>query len=249
MAQKIDHSPEIAEGIRNLLLGRVRLKADYAAGDRVVKVGYESGYWPNSEPVPGAYLWFNNTDEARLVQPTAQHIAGGIEYSEDVTITDASGCHAIIYPPATHNYTTARKAYLCLRTPPIPDLKVIATDPESLPPDEIQEKWFPSVTIIRRQFTPTFRPSTAVEGKYRFVIRYACLVTSGESSGDKLLQDTATIVNLFAEDPYIGATVENCDIEGVESFRFRRISANRTMLLGDIYLAIERTSAYTKLGT
>jgi len=240
MSTVFDYSSEIANGIRNLLLGRVLLKEDYTAGDNIVKVGQEDVY-----EMPGGYLFRNRTNEAKLVEPASSNKPGAIDHQENVTITSTNALHVIIQP-ATQDYTVAAGAYLALRTPPIPNIKVIYTDPLGVTIDEIHEKRFPAVAILRPRVNFRQGPSGFVIGNYNFIIRYARLHEAGTDTGAAVLEDTEAIVNLLAEDCHLGGTVEDSSVVGVSEVRNARVQRGVVVHFVDIHLTAQRSGIYDK---
>lgn len=244
MTQIIDRSPEISRAIRNLVLGRVLLKKDCPPGQTFIPLGNYDTNLPLSEPIPGSFL-FQDQQQAVLVEPGPR--PDEVIHSEIVTITSTASADLIIYPPNEHQYSVAGGAYVALVNPPVPGLRVVTTDPEVLPPDAIDARWFPCVSVARLSFSATPRPSAAYEVYYRFQVRYARLWQDDADCGDKLMEDTARLVNLFFEDPYLGGAAEDSTVANAGLPRFRRASQNAIMLISDVVLDVRRTEAYTKL--
>jgi len=110
----------IARGVRNLVLGRILLKEDADAGDTEVKVGVEfAAPWLKMN-LPGSIFFYGYTNDAVVVQPTADDLKAEVEHQENVTISGltVNAYHVPLSAPLAKSYTTNRGAYIRPQTLP-----------------------------------------------------------------------------------------------------------------------------------
>lgn len=203
------YSVSISKGVRNLLLGRVLLKSNMAAGATTIPVGdtFASPYANCS--TPGANLFYNNTTAATLVQPAATNLAGSISYQENVTLVEGlpNALDAVASTGVTYAYTTARGAYLRLTTLPsvCSNMRFIEADflDEGLPPP--QDTWFPAALVMSWRCAAT--EFTNVQRLYRYtvVVRYA-RVMNEDYDRETFQGELEDLCDLLEEDLYLGGT-------------------------------------------
>lgn len=142
----------MAKGVRNLALGRVLLKKNAAIAAEEIVVGVEfSAPWQKCE-ITGSMFFFGQTNDVTIVQPSAADVVGGVEHEEDVTISGltVNALNVPISAGLANAYTTARGAYLRLRTLPsyVSTLKLVEEDftVEGIPAPA--EHRFPAIYVV-----------------------------------------------------------------------------------------------------
>lgn len=241
----------IDEGIRNLLLGRVLLKRDLAAGDTVIPLGDEFTGALAGCVVPGANLFYNYATQAVLVQPAAANKPGAVEYQEEVALIEGlpNATHAVAASPVGHSYTRERGAYLRLKDLPeaCRGLKLTETDILDVvtPP---QDHLFPGALVISSQVNAEDWSNAEEMYHYQVVIRYARLM-EGPDSRRFLQRDLEQLAFLLAQDRYLGGTATDSQITrpfvmnptpGRVPNAYEQAASGTRLDWGDIYLTAHR---------
>ena len=211
MSLSMFHVEQISQGLRNLCLGRVALKADVAKGDAVIKVGRETT--SNEAELCGTGLFRNNTTILEIVQPGASNKPGDIAYSEAVAVVEPTGnpLHLTLADDAVLQYgpyTVAAGAYVRMVTPPAVcgGLKMIVdnflegvVDPE--------EKFFPGVYVTwEGSHWDPFSSSSETEAA-QFLVRYAMLGENNTDSQQAVINNVGQLFNLIREANDLGGNV------------------------------------------
>ncbi len=254
------YTHSIEQGLRNLLQGRLLLKANMVAGATTITVGegFSSPYTHMN--IPGSALFQNNTTLATLVQPAAANRKGQIEHQENVTLvlTGPNQLHLTTSAPVTNAYTTARGAYVRLRTLPAvcSKLKFIDTDflDEALPAP--QDVWFPGVIVEPYQVSAEPFSTAIREYKHRIVVRYAVVMDDSYSRAG-LREDLEQLCDLIEQDYRLGATCYYSVLDqpwvlnptpGRVQNRMIATANEHRIDWGDIYLTAHRLVVVDKTG-
>lgn len=224
------HYPvDIERGLRNLLQGRVLLKADCAASASQAQVGVQFASPWDGLNIPGTWLFFNYTDLATLVEPSAADTPAGIEHQEDVTITGltAGALHITLADPTTNAYTTERGAYIRLRDVPsfVSNLQFVAADfVEGGLAEPIDEE-FPCICVREIQQRRQPHTNKSSQDSYIYHVRY---YEEMDRDYDRLVfKDRVYLFrNLLTEDPTLGGTSYESVVELV-GFTNTKGSRNR----------------------
>ena len=204
----------IEDGIRNLLLGRVLLKKDMAAGATTIPVGDEFEGMPGCT-VPGANLFYNFQTQGVLVQPAASNLPGAIEYQETVDLVEGlpNATHLVASAGTASAYTVARGAYIRLKDMPTASaaLKLIEIDILDIstkPKDQL----FPGALVVALQSESEDWSSSEDMDHVRMMVRYGRLIEAGLDNRAVLRQDMEQLSFLLRQDHYLGGTATDCDI-------------------------------------
>ena len=259
MSLDIMHVNEISRAIRGLCLGRVYLKDDCDVNDTEIKVGTD-GTGLGGLDIPGSQLFRNNSLSARRVQPTATSVPGatGITHSEAVTLVEPTGgaLHLTVSAGVDHAYTVARGAYIQLASPPAvcTTLQMIVKDftEDMVAPED---RYLPGlfVTWMGSDYNATH--VTAYGEMMTFLVRYAILEEDGVDNRAEIVNGTAQLVNLLAEDNYLGGTVHESSVGRVVPCWDPRSkgrgqvlnSMGRQVIWTDVVVSARRTVAWDKV--
>lgn len=178
----------IEDGVRNICLGRVLLKEDVNAGVTSIPVGTRFNTDPNLGAL-GSMLFYNNpyntSDEAVVVQPSAEDRPDDIEHQETVSIDVANlstkNQDLPIEGGLANSYSIDRGAYVRLRDLPevCTSVKMISEDFLN-PAIEPLDSWFPCILVNQYQKQRLQGQGSNVHDIYRHDI----VVTYGETIGD-----------------------------------------------------------------
>jgi len=172
------YSVTMARGVRNLILGRVLLKANSAAASMDIDVGIEQADLFALMDIPGTYFFYNNVTSCVVVEPTAADVQEGIEYSETVDISSLSRGATNLPAPGglINSYTTARGAYACLVDDDLPayvgGLRVLEEDCTDLGLTEPDDHWFPAIYVSELDTQRTSHTNLTWIDSTRIVVRY-----------------------------------------------------------------------------
>ena len=200
------------QGLRNLLLGRVLLKADSDSGTKNVFVGSEFTPPYDVCACPGTLQWWSSgVWDATIVQPAAADIANEIEHSEDVRVVglEFNDMHVVLADVLSNEYTVARGAYLALRPAPTVTSGVRFIQPqfvEGWVMDAPEDHFFPCILVMslrapRKPLTNVLR----IE-EHMITVRYYTLMDD-DYSHDGLMDTADDLVEIISRDNYLGGTV------------------------------------------
>ena len=221
MALNYQYGSDISQAIQNLLLGRVLIAANASVADTELTVGAQDG---TARPYEGFHFFLDNTTSCTLVQPSAANVPDGIEHSEDVTI-HSDTFSAANYDPATIQlsaaitkaYTTARGAYIRMKTPPAVSSAIQSIEHDFITSESFapSDKWFPGVLVARIGLDHMDYTSGQIKFNYGFRVYYCDTLlneTVSTNNSDKLWDATEVLRDLILEDPHLAGTAHDANV-------------------------------------